>query len=284
MSPSRKYIILTILALSLLAFSACIQPTESAPSGEDAAAPPAGEEVTPGSGEFLGTGWELLYMGTPEDNRPVLDGTRPTLFILLGNYAGNGGCNFYIGGYTAGQLGLQLNQPAVTLRQCDQPEGVMDQESSFIGALANTTETRTDGENLVLYTVGEQPLLTFAPLEAEAASPDGTAWSLAFMIAGDEALPVLEETEITAQFADGQISGSAGCNDYNGSATIEGDSLTIGPLMSTQKMCADREGVDDQESDYLSALASVASYQQLDDMLLLLDENGDPLLVFGLSE
>jgi len=287
MAPSRKYIILTVLALSLLAFSACIQPTESAPSAEETVAPPAGEAVTPGSGELLGTGWELLYMGTPEDNKPVLEGTHPTLFILLGNYAGNGGCNFYMGGYTAGQLGLQLNQPAVTLRQCDQPEGVMEQEISFIGALANTTETRIDGENLVLYTVGEQPLLTLAPLQTEAAtspSLEGATWSLAFMVDGGEVQPVLDGTEVTAQFADGQVSGSAGCNNYSGSATIDGDSLTFGPLMSTQMFCADPEGVSDQESAYLATLASVAAYQQIDDMLVLMDADDNPLLTFSMTE
>lgn len=284
MASSRKYIILTVLALSLLAFSACIQPTESAPSAEETVAPPAGEAVTSGSGELLGTGWELLYMGTPEDNKPVLEGTQPTLFIFLDHYAGNGGCNLYIGGYTAGELGLQLNQPTVSLRQCDQPEGVMEQESSFIGALANTAETRMDGENLVLYTLGEQPLLTFAPLEVEAASPEGTTWSLAFMVDGEEVQPVLDGTEVTAQFADGQVSGSAGCNNYSGSATIDGDSLTFGPLMSTQMFCADPEGVSDQESAYLATLASVASYQQLDDVLILFDEDGNPLLVFSMVE
>ena len=288
MTPStRKYIILAILALSLLAFSACIQQTEPPTPADEAAAPPAGEEVTPGSGDLLGTGWGLLYMGTPEDNKPVIEGTNPTLFILLGNYLGNGGCNFYMGGYTAGELGIKLNQPTVTLRQCKQPEGVMDQESSFIGALINTDEARLDGENLVLYAVGDQPLLTFAPLEAEAAAPaplEGTTWSLAFMIDGENIQPVLDGSEITAQFADGQVSGSAGCNNYNGPATIDGDRLTFGPLVSTQMFCADPEGVSDQEAAYLATLASVAAFQQIDDMLVLMDGEGDPLLVFTMTE
>ena len=69
-------------------------------------------------------------------------------------------------------------------------------------------------------------------------------------------------TTITATFGkDGNLTGNAGCNDYNGPYTISGNQITIGPLASTRKFCNDPAGIMDQETQYLAALETAATYQ-----------------------
>lgn len=64
--------------------------------------------------------------------------------------------------------------------------------------------------------------------------------------------PLLPDTTITIEFtADGQVNGSAGCNNYFGSFSLDSDSLITGPIGSTQMWC---EGFMDQESAFLQAL------------------------------
>jgi heat shock protein HslJ len=91
---------------------------------------------------------------------------------------------------------------------------------------------------------------------------------------------VLPGTRITAVLDQGQISGSAGCNNYNGAYVIDGNNISIGPLASTKMMCADPEGVMEQESQYLSAMNSVAKYQVIANRLELISKSGELAAMF----
>jgi heat shock protein HslJ len=62
----------------------------------------------------------------------------------------------------------------------------------------------------------------------------------------------------SATFAAGTISGNAGCNDYTGTYTVDGDKLTIGPLATTKKGCGPAQTA--LETAYLAALGRVATY------------------------
>jgi hypothetical protein len=83
---------------------------------------------------------------------------------------------------------------------------------------------------------------------------EGTTWLL------DKTIP---GSEITALFANGQVSGSAGCNTYQGtyrSTRAAGrNTIEIGPLATTRMMCD--EPLMDQESLYLAALEAATSYR-----------------------
>ncbi|MEZ4837008.1 MAG: META domain-containing protein [Caldilineaceae bacterium] len=79
---------------------------------------------------------------------------------------------------------------------------------------------------------------------------------------GEGQASLLPDSEITLSFADGQVSGSAGCNDYTGG--ISGDDtlpqvMTVGPLAVTAMMCA--EPITNQETAYLDALAKVSAWR-----------------------
>jgi uncharacterized membrane protein HdeD (DUF308 family) len=53
-------------------------------------------------------------------------------------------------------------------------------------------------------------------------------------------------TKLTMVFKDGSISGTAGCNTFQGKYTRQDNRLMIGPVAATRKFCA-AEGVMDQE-------------------------------------
>ncbi len=87
----------------------------------------------------------------------------------------------------------------------------------------------------------------------------GTHWVLERL---DRDQPVLTGTIITADFAEGQVAGSAGCNSYNASVSSDGgQNLAVGPAISTQMACG--QAVMDQELAYLTALQGATrwSYQ-----------------------
>jgi heat shock protein HslJ len=69
----------------------------------------------------------------------------------------------------------------------------------------------------------------------------------------------LAGSEINAEFADGRISGSGGCNRYNAGYTIDGNMLSFTPGASTKMACA--EDIMNQEDQFLRALNGAKSYK-----------------------
>jgi heat shock protein HslJ len=97
----------------------------------------------------------------------------------------------------------------------------------------------------------------------------GQVWALT-ALAGKAPI---KDTGITIQFnTAGTVSGSSGCNQYSGTYTASGSSLTINtPLATTMMMCA--QPVMIQESAYQTALATVKAYSVSGDKLTLYGPN-----------
>ena len=73
---------------------------------------------------------------------------------------------------------------------------------------------------------------------------------------------VLVETKLTAAFGkSGGLTGFAGCNDYNASYKASAPKISIGPVASTRKYCEQPAGVSEQETSYLAALETAATYR-----------------------
>jgi heat shock protein HslJ len=71
---------------------------------------------------------------------------------------------------------------------------------------------------------------------------------------------VMAGTELSANFGiDGKLSGNAGCNNYSATYQTEGNTISIGPAVSTKKAC--EQAVMDQETLYLAALSTAAMYR-----------------------
>ena len=83
---------------------------------------------------------------------------------------------------------------------------------------------------------------------------------------------------VTADFADGRMSGNSGCNSYSASFKVSGDAMTLGPAAGTKMACPPAESAVEQA--YLERLSKVASYALSDSTLELKDADGTAILTF----
>lgn len=91
----------------------------------------------------------------------------------------------------------------------------------------------------------------------------------------------LRGTEITARFGtDGSLSGSSGCNNYNGGFMAFDQTLRINSLSSTQVLCATPEGVMEQEGTFLSLMKQASKMAISAGQLEVFDSNENRILVF----
>lgn len=234
----EKTLVLAACLAGLLSLAACAQ------------------AASPAEGEITGKVWVLDSLNGAA---PVANTTVTAEFNEDGKVGGSGGCNRYSGQYTLSGNSFQLTGPiAPTMMACEAP--VMEQESAYFQALEAAKSFALKGDQLMLSDAGGQTVITYT---AQSQGLEGTSWQAIGYNNGKQAVTsVLVGTELTAQFgADGQLSGSAGCNNYFGPYQIAGEKITIGSLGSTKKLCAEPAGIMEQESQYLVALQSAATYK-----------------------
>ena len=90
---------------------------------------------------------------------------------------------------------------------------------------------------------------------------------------------VIDNAQTTLEIAeDGRGSGRGGCNSYGSTASIEGEKLTLSPVVATQMACP--EALMNQEQKYFDALGRVAAFRLVpaEQKLLLLDADGQTLV------
>ncbi len=94
---------------------------------------------------------------------------------------------------------------------------------------------------------------------------------------------LIEGTQITLKFTDGQLEGFAGCNRYGGDYAVAQDGRLRIPktlFEITVMACAEPTGVMEQERAYVEALRAAATYRLVDDRLEIQNAAGDTVLVF----
>ena len=108
---------------------------------------------------------------------------------------------------------------------------------------------------------------------------EGPTWVVTELSVDGKSVTPIEGTNLTATFADGQVAGSAGCNNYFASYTTDGDSIEIGPAGATLMFCEQPEGAMDQEQVYLTLLQGAGSFDVSGDSLTL-SSGGTTVLTF----
>jgi heat shock protein HslJ len=110
----------------------------------------------------------------------------------------------------------------------------------------------------------------------------GTEWELETISV--TSVNLVEGTKITLIFDEESLGGTAGCNHYFGSYSLDENRISIGGIGSTLMYCGD-PGVMEQESLYLSILGEAASVRIDGDKLTLFDAAGAECLIFiGMKE
>ena len=232
----RKRFVILMLAFVVLPLLVACQPVQ---------APPAPN--------LAGTEW---LMSSLNGSLP-LPGTTVTLqFGEDGTAGGSDGCNNYNTTYVVNGNDLTFGQPlGATMAAC--PEPVMDQSATYMQALADTTGFDVEGNQLTLRN-GRNTLVTFV---AASQSLEGTSWQvISYNNGRGGVVSVIIGSEITADFSADEITGNAGCNGYFASYRTSGDTILVGPAGSTMMACDSPPGVMEQETEYLAALASAATF------------------------
>jgi heat shock protein HslJ len=101
-------------------------------------------------------------------------------------------------------------------------------------------------------------LLASAACTATVTGPEDETWLLASYADG-QAPP--DGVEATAEFAEGQVTGKAGCNSYFGGYETDGSTLTMGPMGSTMMFCMEPEGAMDMEQTFLMAMGAAETFE-----------------------
>ena len=104
----------------------------------------------------------------------------------------------------------------------------------------------------------------------------GTVWAATFFNNGTGGVvPVLLGTNLTLSFAqDGTLNGSAGCNDYSATYTVNGSEISIKVDAVTYRFCTQPNGIMEQEEAFLATLQMAVTFAISDQDLTLLDGDG----------
>ena len=296
----RSVVLALAVAFVIVAVTGCqmVQPEPTPNPVEAVATSEAAVQEVVSDYPLRSTAWELQYFGDPDERLPMLPNTRATVVYFWDRYAGFDGCRWFLGVYGADAEGvLRMNTPAKTPHYCATPPGLSGQSDLYLSSLLNVTEYVIEEDQLHSYTVDDQRMLTYDP--ALPVPILGPRWELKFWWSADRGawVPVAPAVTTSIVFAEGgEASGSGGCNDYT--VPFEGDlqiemvmqatatsselpALTFGPVAAQTAQCAEPDGIMEQEDGFFSWLGSVAYYFKMGGMLMLLDEEFEPLLLLA---
>ena len=215
-----------------------------------------------------GTMWTMSSLS----GHTLVTGSGITLRFEGGRVQGSDGCNRYSASYTVSGSTLKIGPDAVSTQMACQAE-LMQQADAYMSALTRTQTFRTDGGQLQLLGADGGVLAAFA---AQSQALAGTSWRVTGYNNGKQAVvSVLAETTLTMAFStDGSVSGAAGCNRYSAAYQSNGMQLSLTPAATTRKMCAQPDGIMEQEQRFLAALEMVGTLRFEADRLELRSADG----------
>ncbi len=231
----------------------------------------------PSSGTpLVGTNWVLSSDGAL--GVPV---TGVAVSIRFGSdkrVSGESGCNSYNAAYKVSGSSLTIGPNiATTLVLCQGPADAV--ERAYVALLPKVESYSIRGTTLTLSGAGDKVLLEYQASVGAAALAGH--WEATSYYTGNAIQSVVIGSTLTADFTTTTISGDAGCNLYNGPFTTSGtDGITIGPLASTLRACAD-PAVGTQEQQFLAALQLAKTYRVTGDRLDLLRDGGTIAATFN---
>ena len=232
-----KFLIKTIFVLAFLTLAACNGGTD------------AGEGL-------VGPVWVATSLN---GHNLVPTTTLSAEFGAEGSVNGSSGCNSYSTSYTVDGNDISFGEEMIsTQMMC--ADAVNEQEREYLLALLEAARFEIDDEELTL-SDGKGNVLVVYTVQSQALA--GSSWDVIGYNNGRGGVTsVIIGTEITADFAaDGQMTGSSGCNSYTAPYEAEDENIAIDSPAVTRQFCAEPEGVMEQESEYLAALLTAATYQ-----------------------
>jgi len=151
-------------------------------------------------------------------------------------------------------------------------DGVMEQESAFFQQLSEGGLLARSGDELTI-TSASGVLKFERVVPPPPAALEGTLWRLEAFGIADAVSSLLANTEITAIFEKGKVTGYSGCNWYGADYELEGNNLKLGFAQQTVRACL-QEGVLEQEQTFAEALRTATSFTIEADRLTLTHPGG----------
>jgi len=206
-----------------------------------------------------GASWRLTQVAQADGPlQTVPGGVEASATFAKGSVSGSGGCNRYTAPYVMKEGKLTIGLAAATMMACPEPLAAVEQ--ALMAALAATMAYQIADGQLSLLDAQERTMAVFKAQPP--AALQGVTWQATVYNNGrGGAVSLLDGSAITASFgADGVLSGSAGCNSYQAAYVAKASTIVIQTPAATRKTCSEPEGVMQQESDYLKALTTAATY------------------------
>ena len=236
---------------------------------------------------LIDTSWRLV-----QDNDEGSGEGSPTL-AFLSDYiaAGLTACRAYVVHFRVDDERVSFPVISMTGTTKGCAEQLLEQEGSYTDQLSlsddYSVEEIADGRLLRIRTKNGRVLM-FEPLPEVTDGITEGRWSLTTFIEPLEvktgqrrhsrATDVIPETEVTIEFREDGVSGSAGCNKYSAPVNIDGTGVTVGVATVTRAWCNEPPGLMDQERRYLGILTSARVYRIFGDQLALQTDEGEQLL------
>ncbi len=147
----------------------------------------------------------------------------------------------------------------------------------FLDAAPAERYAELDLGQLLLVDEAGETLLTFQP--DQRLPLEGTEWVLRGYDDDGTAVMLPPGIEITLVLDEGTVGGNAGCNTYNAAFETNGDLISFSPAATTRMACP--EPAMQIEQAYLAAFEQTSQYRIDGDTLVLIDEDGNDLLVYA---
>ena len=197
--------------------------------------------------------WRQTQMNDGELIRPANPSQYQARFHPDGSLAIQADCNHARAQYRLEDNRLQLDLGPTTLMAC----GEDSLGSRFLTLLGSANLIFFQDDNLFIDLKFDSGTMQFSPLpELSGQALIDTHWRATGYNNGRGALvSLIEGTEISLHFGpEGQLTGTAGCNQYSAPFEIQGERITIGPARGTRKFCAEPAELMTQETAFLDAL------------------------------
>ena len=251
MTRTSRSLLPRVIALISLA-PGCANERESEGAGRDSL---PRDSTTTALGDMR---WTVLALR----DRPVLRGSRITMEAKPTSLGGYGGCNWYGGDVTFTGATLKAAPMTRTLRACLEPEGVSEQEDTYLQSLEHAVTFQRTGDTLRLLDRAGGVLVTFhgqAPLKMRPEDLENSRWTLSDWTGPRRAARSALRARMTLELAEGRIKGFAGCRHFTGSYRADGDVIHF-PTLSMVEMDCGNAVMLELEGSFTTALSESSTY------------------------
>lgn len=233
------------------------------------------------------SGYWVLKTLDGENAKTAFEGSLPSIEFNfdLNQISGSAGCNRYFGGFTLDEKNnFSAEKLGSTLMACIQKNA----EPKFLEVLGTPSIISIDKDGVLNFSQGKKVILQFEKGTDSSANTDVQSitaetlsglWTLTMIVDGDLAT-LFPNKAATINFeGDGKVYGNGGCNSYRGTYTLNDNTITFGPLMSTKMACPGLDG----ETKFTNQLSTPVQVT-INGETLTFSKNGNVVLEFTKTE